>query len=216
MENTSYDAKSKGFVFTTTHFPIFFITDDVSTFVNPFEDVKESDWFYEAVSYVVSNDLMTGTASDKFSPNSPMTRAMIVTALYQYEGKPVVRGISSFTDVEKGQWYTDAINWATENGIVAGYSKDMFGINDKITREQLATILRNYAAKKGLDITKTTDLGRYLDKDDISSWALEALKWANATCLIQGRSSTTLAAREMTTRAEAAQVLMKFIENLMR
>ena len=107
---------------------------------NPFIDVKTTDWFYDAVKYAVKNELFNGTSSSIFTPNDNMTRAMLVTVLYRLEGKPTVTGTNSFTDVQSGQWYTDAVTWASANKIIAGYGRGLFGTNDHVTREQMAAI----------------------------------------------------------------------------
>ena len=110
-----------------------------------FLDVKESDWFYDAVSYAVENGLMSGMSEDIFAPNTPLTREMLAVVLYNVEGQPESAGVNPFTDVKADIWYTDAILWANENGIVAGYDNGAYGVGDLITREQFATILYRYA-----------------------------------------------------------------------
>ena len=110
----------------------------------PFKDVRESDWFYEAVQYVYEHGMMRGTGDTMFSPESTTTRAMIVTILHRLEGLPAAAG-EQYADVPGGQYYTDAVAWASENGIVNGYGNGRFGPNDAITREQMATILYRLA-----------------------------------------------------------------------
>ena len=193
--------------------------DDESTplasrpWTDSFADVKSGDWYYAAVKYAYENELMNGTSDTRFAPALNLSRAMLVTILYRYEGMPEIAGSSRFTDVPSGQWYSDAIAWADENSIVSGYGDGRFGTNDDITREQLAVILYNYAKLKGLDLSETVDLAAYDDTGAISYWALDAMKWANATGLINGRNVTNLAPLGTTTRAEAATVLMRFIED---
>ena len=194
------------------------ITDDETPMasVMPFTDVKEGDWYYEAIKYVFDKSLMNGVSGTLFAPNSNLTRAMLVTILYRLEGSPVVTTSASFTDVPSGQWYSDAIAWAETNDIVNGYGNGRFGTNDNITREQFAVIMYNYAVKKGHDISAAADLSAYTDADSISSWALGAMKWANTEGLIMGRTATTLAPRGTATRAEAATILMRFVEEFMK
>ena len=227
MEDVYYDAKRKGFIFTTTRFSLFFIgaandewadsfADAPEAYENPFTDIMESDWYYDAVKYANINNLMTGTSADKFSPNTPMTRAMLVTLLYRREGEPAVTAANSFADADDGQWYTSAVIWAYENGVVTGYDNGLFGTNDNVTREQTVTILRNYAQKKGLNVSKTTDLSAYTDIGEISFWALNSMKWANAEGLLSGRSATTLAPKGTATRAEVASIFMSFMENVVQ
>ena len=180
--------------------------------VNPFIDVNESDWFYSAVEYVHKNGLVNGTGNNRFEPGTPMSRAMLVTLLYRYEGSPAVTAGNPFTDVVNGEWYANAIIWAAEKDIVEGYGNGLFGTNDNITREQIAALFMRYAQWKGYDTSKRNDLGNYTDANKISSWALEAMKWANAEELITGRTTTTLVPEGATTRAEASALLMRFIE----
>ena len=183
---------------------------------NPFADVKADDWFYEAVHFVNSKGLMTGMANDSFSPNANMTRAMIVTILYRVEnGELKVENASPFTDVDKGAWYYGAVLWAYENGIVEGYGDGRFGPDDNITREQFAAILYRYAYIKDSVTTATTDLAAYTDAGQVSAYAEYAMKWANANDLITGRTADTLVPRGNATRAEAAEILMRFIENVL-
>lgn len=216
MKSTRYDAQHGGFVFTTTHFSLFYIGALNAGWANPFVDVEERDWFYTAVKYANSNHLMTGTSADRFSPDTYMTRTMLVTALYRCEGEPAVLSVNPFTDVADGQWYTSAVLWACENGIATGYGGGLFGTNDDLTREQAAVILRNYALKKGLNTSKTADLSAYVDIGGISPWALDAVEWANAAGLMQGRSTTALAPGGAAMRAEVAAMLMRFMEDLMK
>ena len=178
-----------------------------------FGDVKQTDWFYSAVKYVSDNGLMVGTGAN-FEPNTATSRAMLVTILYRLEGEPAINSENSFSDVTNNKWYTDAVIWASENGIVGGYGSGLFGPTDNITREQFATILYRYAQFKGYDISATADLSGYADASSISSWAEAAMEWANAEGLITGRTATALAPSGNTSRAEAAAILMRFIESV--
>jgi len=175
-----------------------------------FSDIKPNDWFYSAVKYVSENGLMMGTGTN-FEPNTAINRAMLVTILYRLEGEPAVNYKNTFNDVAENQWYTDAVIWASENGIVSGYGGGLFGPTDNITREQFAAILYRYAAIKGYDTNATADVSSYTDATSISSWAVTAMKWANAEGLITGRTATTLDPSGDATRAEAAAILMRFI-----
>ncbi|MBR7082300.1 MAG: S-layer homology domain-containing protein [Oscillospiraceae bacterium] len=179
-----------------------------------FKDVDPNAWYIEYIDYVIENGLMNGVSEDLFAPNATTTRAMIVTILYRLEGSPDVSGTNPFKDVKSSQWYTNAIIWAAENDIVTGYGDGKFGINDDITREQLAAIMYRYAKYKGYDVTKAADLSGYTDASGISEWALDAMKWAVAEELITGRTATTLAPKGNATRAEAAAILTRFIENI--
>ncbi|MCI7658439.1 S-layer homology domain-containing protein [Anaerotignum sp.] len=179
-----------------------------------FIDVKESDWFYKGVSYVVENGMMNGVGNDQFAPNAPLTREMLAVVLYNMEKQPESTGVNPFADVKADMWYTDAIVWANANGIVAGYDDSTFGLGDSITREQLATILYRYAQMKGYDVTKKADLAGYTDSASISGYAVEAMQWANANGIVNGMTATTLAPQGTATRAQVATILMNFCENV--
>ena len=188
--------------------------DEPSQDSMPFIDVDENDWFYDAVAYAYENSLMAGTSGTTFSPDLTTTRAMIVTILYRLEDTPIVSGGSDFTDVEIGQWYSDAIAWAAANNIVGGYGNGLFGPDDPITREQLAAILYRYAQYKSYDTTASADLSRYTDLGQLSEWAQEAVAWANSEGIISGTSAVTLAPKDSATRAQAAAMMMRFCENI--
>lgn len=186
---------------------------------NPFTDVKEGDWFYDAVRYANTNGLMNGISEDLFSPNMAVTRVMIVTILWRLEGSPDlneqwIQDNGQFTDVAEGAWYYIAVLWAQANGIVEGYGDGRFGPNNSITREQFAAILYRYAYMKDSVTSVTTDLSEYTDAGQISGYAEAPMKWANATGLITGRSADTLVPGGSATRAEAAVILMRLIENI--
>lgn len=179
----------------------------------PFADVASGDWYYAAVQYAYDNGLMAGTSAAAFSPDLAVTRGMMVTILYSLEGTPEAAS-AGFTDVADGQWYAAAVNWAASNGIVSGYGDGVFGPNDTITREQMAAILYRYAQYKGCDVTASADLSGYADVDQISSYALTAMQWANAEGLISGTSATALSPDGPATRAQAAAIFMQFCENV--
>ena len=211
MAGAFYDASSGCVVFETNHFSTFAIVFDDSIC---FDDVDEDDWFYEAVMYAAENGLFSGTSSTTFDPNADMTRAMLVTVLYRLEGEPAITGSNGFTDVQDGRWYTDAVVWASENKIVSGYGGGLFGTGDSVTREQMATILYNYAVYKGYAVTEAADLAAFDDIGDISSWASAAMGWANGEGLITGVTDTTLDPSGSATRAQAATILMRFVEGV--
>ena len=178
----------------------------------PFTDVTEKDWFYGAVRYAYTNNLFKGVSETTFEPNSAMTRGMLAVVLYRIEGEPEVEGTVAFTDVPADQYYYNAVLWANQKGIVNGTSETTFAPNDKITREQLATMMIRYAKFKGENVDKVADLGIYKDNAQISDWAREGLRWANATGLITGRTVNTIDPQGNATRAEVATVLMRFLE----
>lgn len=181
--------------------------------VLPFTDVTTSDWFYDAVAYVYDNGLMTGTSATTFSPNATTTRGMIVTILHRLEGSPAADA-SGFADVESGAWYQEAVDWAAANGIVNGTSQTTFAPTSPITREQMAAILYRYAAYKGYDVSQLADLSRFSDSSAVSTYAADALAWANAAGLITGVTDTTLSPQGSAVRAQAATILMRFCENI--
>lgn len=179
----------------------------------PFTDVAEGIWYEDAVRYVYTNKLMTGTGSDTFGPDLATSRGMIVTILYRMAGSPAV-GACGFTDVAAGQYYTDAIAWAAENGVVSGYGGGLFGPDDPITREQMTLILQGYARLVGRDVSARADLSAYTDAGEISGYALESMRWARAAGLINGTSETTLTPSGTATRAQAAVLFRGFCENV--
>ena len=182
-----------------------------------FLDVKERDWFYEAVSYAVENGLMSGMSEDIFAPNTPLTREMLAVVLYNVEGQPESTEANAFTDVKTDMWYTDAILWANENGIVAGYDNGAYGVGDLITREQFATILYRYAQFKGYDTTQGGMAVReFSDYENISDYARPAMAWAVNAGIMGGMDDGTLMPQGKATRAEAATMLMNFCENIVK
>lgn len=209
----TYDKTTGMATFTATHLS-YYVVGYSEAWKNPFADVRSTDWFYEAVAFAVQNGLFNGMSTTTFSPNDPMTRAMLVTVLYRLDGSLDVTGTNSFTDVADGQWYTNAVTWANANSIVSGYGGGLFGTNDNVTREQMAAILYNYAKYKGCDVTKTADLTAFTDASNISNWARTSMKWANAEGLITGVTTTTLAPVGNATRAQVATILQRFVESL--
>ena len=182
------------------------------TGANPFTDVSEKDWFYGDVMFVYENGLMLGTSKTLFSPHGTATRGMMATILWRMEGSPAPKGKNSFTDVEAGKWYADAITWTAENGIFAGYGKDKFGPDDPITREQLAAIFYRYADYKGYDLTVKGNLDKFKDADKITDYAKTAMQWAVGSGLVKGKSGNLLDPQGTATRAEIAAMLHRFIE----
>ncbi len=193
------------------------VIDDVSQHDCPSAHLKDVDitqWYHEYVDYVVSYRLMRGVASDLFAPNATTTRAMIITILYRLEGEPEVFGESPYDDVAEGLWYSDAIKWADANGIAYGYSRQIFGPADNITREQMAAFMYRYAKYKGYDVSKSADLNIFKDCDTVSAYALRDMEWAVAEELFNGVGSDLLSPRSYATRAQVATIIMRFIENL--
>ena len=177
-----------------------------------FNDVSRSDWFYNDVRYVYEKGIMDGTGIDRFSPNAPLTRAMIVTILYRMAGSPSVSGSSDFTDVAAGKWFAKAVAWAAANGIVNGYGSGLFGPNDPVTREQLAAILYRYAVYGGMTaVTLEENLGSFADTAQLSAYAIQAMNWAVGQGLING-SGSNLVPKAQATRAQVAAIIHRYLE----
>lgn len=176
----------------------------------PFTDVNEGDWFYDKVVYVYHNKLMTGTSETTFEPNATLTRAMMVQILYNKEGRPAATTNGNpYTDVPKDQWYYNAVQWAYENKITSGTSETTFEPNSEVTREQFARFMYNYAGNPA--VSGKLD---FVDADQVSDWAYDAMVWANQNNIILGKKksdgSVVLDPRGNATRAEAATILMGY------
>ena len=168
------------------------------------------------MDYAVAHGLFGGTSANTFEPETAMTRAMLVTVLWRYEGEP--EGYeNTFSDVNSkdGSWYVDAVAWASAEGVVNGIGNGMFGPNGNITREQMATILFRYAEKKEIDTSKRGDLSSFPDANKISAYAKEAIQWAVAVGIING-SDGKLLPQGNATRAQVSAILMRFIENVIK
>ena len=189
-----------------------FVQESASTGLT-FIDVKESDWFYEAVQFAVSSGMMNGTGNNSFQPGINLSRSMIATILWRLEGSPAGNP-ARFTDVPDGQWYTEAVNWAAANDLVNGYGNSTFGPEDDITREQMAAILYRYAQFKGYDHAVQGDLSCFTDGGQTSDWARDAVVWAVDKGLLTGKGGGLLDPKGTATRAEVAAILMRFVENI--
>ena len=175
-----------------------------------YNDVKAGDWYANAVNYVTLTGLMNGTG-DGFSPNLAINRGMMVTVLYRMAGSPEVTAENPFTDVPADTWYTDAVIWASENGITAGTSETTFSPTNSLTREQLATFFYRFADFENPDpIEITGDLTGFTDAGQVASYATDAMKWAIGECLISGTTETTLSPKATATRAQVATILMRY------
>lgn len=179
---------------------------------NPFDDVKESKWYFDAVKYMYERQYCEGLGRGKFGPDISLSRAMLVTILYRIEKKPAADSNVAFADVEPGSWYADAVSWAQSKGIVTGYNSYTFAPNDLITREQIAAILCRYAGYKGQSTDESADISVFEDSYLVSPYAHSSLIWAVAKGYIGGKSEKTLAPLDNATRAEALTVLYRFIK----
>lgn len=191
---------------------VFFTADymDEPGMFLPFTDVT-NHWAYSAIKRVYTRGWMVGMDEKTFAPDQQLSRAMLAVILYAMAGEPAVTGESPFTDIPAGCWYTDAIVWAAQNGIVCGFGDGTFRPNEAVTRAQAAVMLYGYAAFTGADVTARADLSAYSDAGQIPAWAMDAMQWANARRLIVGRDSSHLAPNGGATRAEMAAILSAYI-----
>ena len=183
----------------------------------PFDDVAEKagNWQYENVKYVYENGIMTGTAEDTFEPDASLTRAMFAVILYRLAGEPQVTYTNVFSDVGPGKWYSDAVIWAYNQGIVTGLKDGSYGIKDSITREQIAKMLMEYGIMQGYDVSQRADFSTFTDAGVVSKWAVDYMKWAVGSGIISGVRSNDkyyLNPRDNATRAECATMLKRAID----
>ena len=177
-----------------------------------FTDVNQNAWYHGAVDYAVLNGLMEGMGNGIFAPEYNLTRAQLVTVLYRMAGEPSVKGLTQpFTDVMAGQWYSDAVIWAYNAGVIEGVSNTIFATHANVNREQVVAALYRYASAEAIAEDALAD---FTDADKISDWAKEAMNWAVASGLINGMAETTLAPQGNATRAQIATVLMRYCETL--
>ena len=187
-------------------------TKDSNCPLTKFVDMNVNQWYHDGVHYCIEKGLMSGTSSTTFDPNANATRAMIVAILWRIENQPMVNETIAFTDVQQNAYYKDAVCWAVSVGIISGYDEKTFAPDDNITREQMASILYRYTQYKGKDISVAQNMVlNYEDINDISSYALEAMKWACGTGVINGTSSTQLSPKGNATRAQVAQMLKVYL-----
>jgi len=199
------------------------VEDDYAILVNrgnPFSDIYASDWFYYEVMWAYAMGIMKGVAQDMFGPETLLTREMFVTMLYRFanhpgnhpgaSATPPGEGNEPFLDVAEGQWYTDAIKWAAQNGIVLGIGNNTFGVGQRLTGEQMVTILYRYAQYKDLDISAVGQPDTAINTDNISEWALDAYKWAASANMVNWGVNGMLDPAGSVTRAQSAVVLERF------
>ena len=186
-----------------------------------FIDVNDTDWFIKAVDYVVNLGLFKGTAENTFSPYTSMTRGMFVTVLgrlYEFmnNNSLVQPEELSFTDVLLNMYYAPSVKWASDNNIISGYEGEQFKPDELITREQIVAIMYRFAVYAGLDTTNTTDIAVFTDSTEISSWAVEAVKWATGSGIMTGRTDGTIDPKGLVQRCEVAAILNRFIVNFIK
>lgn len=179
-----------------------------------FTDLNVNAWYHDGVHFCIDEGLMEGYGGGLFGPNDTLSRAQLCQIVYNMEGQPATSGSSVFTDVADGAWYADAVTWAASQGIVGGYGNGLFGPEDNITREQLASILYRYAQAKGYDVSvgEDTNILSYTDALEISEYAIPAMQWACGAGVIEGVTDSTLVPQGDATRAQAAVMLMRFCE----
>ena len=171
-----------------------------------FSDVSANAWYADAVEYVRDNGIMNGTSATSFSPESSMTRAMLVTVLYRASGSPAVTGSANFTDVSSNAYYTDAVAWASANGIVTGYGNGRFGSNDPVNRAQIATILWRYAGSPTAESSQD-----FVDENTIPTYASTAVDWARANGVVNGKEGNRFDPQGNATRAQVATILRNYL-----
>ena len=181
-----------------------------------FRDVSEKEWYAEAVAYAVRKGLMNGVGNEKFDPEGTMTRAMLVTVLWREAGKPDA-GKTAFTDVPANEWYTGAVAWAADCGVVNGVGGGKFDPDGAITREQMAAILFRYANTNQIDTAQRGDMAAFPDAAKVSDWAEDALSWTVAMGIIGGteeNGKVYLDPQGNATRAQVAAILMRYLEKI--
>lgn len=180
---------------------------------NPFSDVAQEAWYFDAVRYAAYHGLMEGLDADTFSPDTSLTRAQLAQILYNLEGRPEAGSVAGdYADVAAGAWYKNAVSWAVEAGILTGYGNGSMEPDRLITREQLATMLHRYAAGKGYDTDQAADLSGYADGGSVSPYAGASMQWAVAAGILNGTGSNTLSPAGNASRAQSAAMLMRFLE----
>jgi len=184
-------------------------------YANPFTDVKDGKWYTDGILWCYYSGYMAGTSETVFDYKGNVTRAMFVTILAQIDGSDI-SGYSemSFSDVKPGKWYSNAIEWAYQNGYAAGLGEGIFGYKQNVSREQIALFFYTYSEKNGIDVAEEADLSGYADLGRVHSWALDAMEWAVAKGLIGGTSETTLSPRDSATRAEIALIVKNYVESV--
>ena len=171
-----------------------------------FSDVPAGAWYAGAVDYVRDSGLMSGTGATTFSPDGTMTRAMLATTLYREAGSPAATGTDTFSDTQAGAWYADAVLWASQEGVVSGYGDGRFGVNDPVSREQIATILWRHAGSPSAEAGQD-----FADEASISSYASAAVDWARANGVVNGMDGNRFAPQMNATRAQVAAILRNYL-----
>ena len=210
ISKSSYNMDQKAVIFAAEHFSIYGI--GYKNQIPAFTDVN-NHWAKDNMLFVVSRGLLSGTSATTFSPNTGMTRGMFVTALGRLAGvDPTDYQASRFTDVKEDAYYAPYVNWAAKTGVVSGTTDTAFAPDTNINREQMAVIMKNYAAKLGYTIPKTLEVVNFADSAGISSWAKEAVKSMQQAGILAGKTNNCFDPAGTATRAEVAAVLRRFVE----
>jgi len=205
-----------GNVTFSTPFPaIYSVGYEVSN-KSAYEDAADTSWYYRAVRFVSENGLMNGTSQTAFSPDTPMTRGMLVTVLYRLEGEPKVTAENGYADLADAAWYAPAVLWATKTGIATGFGDGFFYAEEPLTREQMAAILYRYADYKSLTPEDISDLSAFTDAASIAPWAADAMRWAVVSGLMNGVTPKTLAPAMTATRAQTAAILLRYAQSFIK
>ena len=212
LENVSYECSTEKIGKTTMKISYDGITRYQPCFVN-FSDVKSGKWYNDAVRYVWEHDLFNGTGEYTFEPDTAMTRAMLVTVLYRMEGSPAQTGVKIFDDTPTGKWYSDAVEWASDNDIVNGVGNGKFKPDDDVTREQMAAILHRYSKMKNGDDNIRSSIEGFADSKTASAYAADDLSWAVGHKYIQGKENNMLEPKGRATRAQVATILMRYLSD---
>ncbi|MDR2356155.1 MAG: S-layer homology domain-containing protein [Clostridiales Family XIII bacterium] len=182
-----------------------------ASLADSFTDIR-GHWAESYIRTVVERELFNGVSATRFDPDGTLSRAMLVTVLWRLAGRPAPGGGASFSDAGAGVWYSDAIGWAAENGIVLGNPDGSFGTGDDISREQIVTILFRYAERAEMDVSGRTELGGFPDAGALPAWGADAMSWAVNAGLIRGRDDGSLSPTDGATRAELATILVRFLD----
>lgn len=216
----------KTVLFTVEHFSNYVIAydkeraavcpQDTTCPISAFTDADPTAWYHDGVHYVLENGIMSGYGSGRFAPGDSTSRAMMAQILWNMEGKPTSNYAMSYSDVDSGAWYAEAVRWATSEKIMSGYGYGKFGPGDAMTREQLVTIMYRYAQYKGVDVSigEDTNILSYDDALTVSEFAIPAMQWAVGSGTVGGRTNTTLNPKDTATRAEIATIIMRYCENI--
>jgi hypothetical protein len=186
-----------------------------------YADLAKSEWYHDGVHYCMEKGLMQGVADDRFAPDGITTRAQFLTILWRMEGSPMAEIAEGFNDVYESDWYNNAIRWASSKGIAEGYGDSVFGPNDTVTREQMATILWRYAKYKDIDVSvgENTNILSYADAFDIAEYAIPAMQWACGSGTIQGiakNNTVYLEPQGDAVRSQSAAMIYRFCTEIMK